>query len=318
MKIVCLDAYSLYPATDARWGEFAQYGDIEVYDRTGKDEIVERAHDADVVLTNKVPLDAATLERLPNLKFICVLATGYNIIDIATAAQRGIPVSNIPSYSTASVAQHAIALLLAITNRVEEYAVANRDGQWQACEDFTFRRHSLTELSGKKFGVVGFGHTGQATAAIAAALGMENLVYTSKSQDQLPVGYRKVTLDQLFKDADVVSLHCPLTDTTRGLVDAERLKQMKRSAILINTSRGPVINEKDLVKALKEGEIAAAGLDVLSKEPPQKDNELFTLANCYITPHIAWASEEAKARLFSIAVNNVANYVANHPSNVVN
>lgn len=318
MKIVCLDAYSLYPATDARWGEFADFGDIEVYDRTRADEIVDRATGADVILTNKVPLSATTLAKLPDLKFICVLATGFNIVDVKAAAERGIPVSNIPSYSTASVAQHAISLLLAITNRVEEYARCNREGKWQACEDFTFSQHSLPELSGKKFGVVGFGHTGQATAAIAAALGMEILVFTSKEQNQLPAGYRKVSLDELFSESDVVSLHCPLTDSTRNLVNAERLKQMKSSAILLNTSRGPVVNEADLVQALKKGEIAAAGLDVLCKEPPEKDNELFTLSNCYITPHIAWASVEAKERLFAIALTNVADFAKGHPSNVVN
>lgn len=317
-KIVCLDAATLYPATDRRWGMFAEYGDIEVYDRTLPEELAGRIAGADIVLTNKVVINADTIAACPQLKYIGVLATGYNIVDVDAAGKAGIAVCNVPAYSTASVAQTAIALLLAITNRVEHYACANRNGRWSECADFTYRDAEWAELAGKTFGVIGFGNTGRATAAIAAALGMKIAVATSKPQSELPEGYVKTDIDRLFKEADVVSLHCPLTAENRGLVDAGRLATMKPTAILINTARGPLVNEKALAKALAEGTIAAAGLDVLCDEPPHAECPLLSEPNCYITPHTAWASTEARKRLFDVALGNVAAFTAGNCTNKVN
>ncbi len=318
MKIVCLDAASLYDVENPVWKQLDQYGSVEIFAHVPAKEVTKVASDAEIILTNKVPLDAATINALPNLKYICVMATGYNIIDIEAARKRNIPVSNIPAYSTASVAQQTIALLLAMTNRVETYANENRAGRWPKSTDFTYRLFDTEELAGKYFGVVGFGNTGSHTAAIAAAMGMKILVYTSKLQDQLPSGYEKVELDSLFRRADVVSLHCPLTDSTRSMVNSRRLSMMKPTAWLINTSRGPVVDEQDLAEALREHRIAGAGLDVLSQEPPRHDNELLKLDNCFVTPHVAWATNEARDRLFKIAIGNVKAFVEGHPINVIN
>ncbi len=316
-KIVCLDGYSLYPATDERWKAFTDYCDIEVYDRTRPDEIVERVGDAELVLTNKVPMNAATISALPSLRYIGVLATGYNIVDIEAASRAGVVVTNIPSYSTHSVAQQVFALLLAITNRVEDYALGVSEGRWSRCADFTYREREWPELAGKTLGIVGYGHIGSAVAKIASAFGMNIALYTSRRQDELPEGYTKMTLDELFASSDVVSLHCPLTDETRGMVDSRRLALMKSSAILINTGRGPLVDEDALAAALKEGKIYGAGLDVLVNEPPKPDCPLLTAPNCFITPHIAWASTEARKRLFDIAVANVAAFLNGEPVNVV-
>lgn len=317
-SLVVLDCLPLYPADDSRWERFARSGSVAVYERTMPEELVERCRSARIILTNKVPLTAEVIGRLPELRYIGVLATGYNIVDTAAASLHGVVVTNIPAYSTASVAQTAISLLLTITNRVEHYAEAVRNGRWTACRDFTFRDFPLTELDGKSFGVVGFGHTGQATARIAAALGMKIKVYTSKPQESLPDGYEKMSLDTLFASCDVVSLHCPLTDATRGLVNAGRLASMKSGAILLNTSRGPVVDERALAGALDSGHIAAAGLDVLSSEPPRADNPLLKARNCFITPHVAWASEEARGRLMDIAFANIEAFGNGCPQNVVN
>ncbi len=318
MKLVCLDGYSLYPADDSRWGLFAEYADVEIYDRTAREEIVERVGDAEMVLTNKVPFNAATIAALPSLKYIGVLATGYNIVDTEAAAKAGITVSNIPAYSTMSVAQQVFALILAITNRVEDYARGVSEGKWSSCADFTYREREWPELAGKTMGIVGFGNIGKAVAAIAAAFGMTVAVFTSKRADELPAGYVKMELDELFAKADVVSLHCPLTPETRGMADARRLGLMKRSAILINTARGPLIDDAALAKALAEGKLYGAGLDVMSSEPPAADNPLLKAPGCFITPHIAWASTEARDRLMRIAVGNVAAFVSGKPVNVVN
>lgn len=316
---VVLDAGPLYAPDDNRWEAFAAFGTLAVYERTSRSEIISRCRDARFILTNKVPLDAATIQAMTRLEYIGVLATGFNIIDTAAAASHGVTVTNIPAYSTASVAQHAIALLLAITNRTEHYSEAVREGMWSRCEDFTFRHFPLLELSGKTFAVVGFGNTGAATAHIAAALGMKILVYTSKEQSLLPEGYRKATdLDALFKEADVLSLHCPLNDSTRGMVNADRLAMMKPEAIILNTARGPLVDEQALADALNAGRIAAAGLDVLSKEPPEAGNPLLTARNCFITPHIAWASEDARHRLMDIALANLKAFTSKNPQNVVN
>ncbi len=316
MSLVILDAATVYPAGDSRWQSF---GDVVVYDRTPVGDIVGRCRGAEMVLTNKVPFDAATIAALPDLKYIGVLATGYNIIDTEAARKSGIVVTNIPAYSTMSVAQQAISLLLAITNRVADYASADAKGAWCRCPDFSYRLADWHELAGKTLGIVGLGHTGKATAAIAAALGMKVLAYTSKPQSALPDGYTKAeSLEQLFATADVLSLHCPLTPDTRGLVNDRTLALMKSSAIIINTSRGPVVDEDALARALNNGTIAAAGLDVLCQEPPSADCPLIGARNCYISPHIAWASTEARERLFNIALDNVKAFVGGNPINIVN
>ena len=319
MDIVILDAATTYPASDEKWKIFESIGSLTVYDRTSydSDEIVSRCKDADAVLTNKVPLSADTLSRLPRLRYVGVLATGYNIVDVSAAAGRGIVVTNIPAYSTASVAQMAFALLLAITNRVEHYAGENRKGRWPACADFSYRDFPLMELAGKTFGVVGLGNTGSATAAIAAAFGMKVAVVTSKEQSQLPDGYVKMDLDELFAKADVVSLHCPLTPSTTHLADTRRLALMKPTAILLNTGRGPLVDEEALAAALNEGRIYAAGVDVLSCEPPKPDNPLLSARNCFVTPHIAWASDEARCRLLDIAYTNLRAFADCTPVNTV-
>mgnify|MGYP002747344562 FL=1 len=316
MSLVILDAATVYPADDSRWQVF---GDVVVYDRTQVVDIVDRCSGAEMVLTNKVPFDAATIAALPDLKYIGVLATGYNIIDTEAARKSGIVVTNIPAYSTMSVAQQAVSLLLAITNRVADYAAADAKGAWCRCPDFSYRLADWHELAGKTFGIVGLGNTGLATAAIAVALGMKVLAYTSKPQSALPAGYAKAdSLEQLFAKADVLSLHCPLTPDTRGLVNDRTLALMKPSAIIINTSRGPVVDEDALARALNNGTIAAAGLDVLCQEPPADDCPLIGARNCYITPHIAWASTEARERLFGIAIDNVKAFEKGKPINVVN
>lgn len=315
---VVLDGFTLYPPCDERWKAFAEFGPLAVYERTLTEaETLERCRAARVVFTNKVTLTGETIAALPEVKYIGVLATGTNIVDLQAAAARGMTVTNIPAYSTASVAQTAIALLLAVTNRVEHYSTAVRTGRWSNCRDFTFRDYPLTELAGKNFAVIGFGHTGRATAAIASALGMKVKVFTSKPQSSLPEGYEKLELDDLFREADVLSFHCPLTAETRGMLNAGRLAMMKPEAIVINTSRGPVIDEQALADALNEGRIAAAGLDVLSTEPPRPDNPLLTARNCVITPHIAWASEEARERLMEIALANLRAWESGTPQNEV-
>lgn len=317
MNIVVLDAYSVNPG-DLSWEGLEALGNVTLYDRTPRELIIERAADAEIILTNKVPMDGETIAVLPKLKYIGVLATGFNIVDLAAASQRGIVVTNIPSYSTDSVAQMVFALLLAITNRVEHYTQEVHEGHWCKSLDFCYWNTPLPELAGKNFGIYGFGHIGQAVARIALAFGMKVITATSKSPDKLPQGVEKVSLDQLFELSDVLSLHCPLNDDTRGMVNAGRLSMMKPSAILINTSRGPVIDEDALAKALRDGTIAAAGLDVLSTEPPCSNNPLIGAPNCFITPHLAWASLEARQRLVKIATDNVAQFLHNTPVNVVN
>lgn len=308
MVIKVLDGYGLNPG-DLSWRGFECMGTVTVYDRTAPEQIAERAADADVLLTNKTPLTAATLRSLPRLRYVGVLATGYNVVDVAAAREAGIVVTNIPAYGTASVAQTVFAHLLAIAQRVEHYTDENRRGRWSRSADFCYWDFPLVELAGKRIGIVGFGNTGSATARIAAAFGMEVWAFTSKSADSLPAGVRKAELDELFRSCDVVSLHCPLTESTRGMVDAARLAVMKPTAILINTGRGPLVVERDLADALNAGTIFAAGLDVLCSEPPAADNPLLSARNCFITPHIAWATLEARERLMRIAADNLRSYL---------
>ena len=308
MKIIVLDGYGLNPG-DLTWKGFEELGELTVYDRTSPSELLERAAGAEALVTNKTLITSENMDALPDLKYIGVLATGYNVVDIDAAKARGIVVTNIPAYSTASVAQMVFAHILNITQRVGYYADENKQGRWTKNADFCYWDTHLVELQGKKMGIVGFGNIGQATARIAQAFGMEVCVYSSKPQFALPSGIKKMELDELFRECDVVSLHCPLTPDTKEMVNAERLSKMKPNAILINTGRGPLINEQDLADALNEGKIAAAGLDVLSVEPSVEGNPLLGARNCFITPHIAWATLEARTRLMDIAVQNLKSYL---------
>ena len=307
MKIIVLDGYGLNPG-DLSWDAMSALGDLMVYDRTSPSELLARAEGAEVLITNKTLITADDMAALPALKYIGVLATGYNVVDIDAAKAHRIVVTNIPAYSTPSVAQMVFAHLLNITQRVDYYANENKQGRWDT---------PLMELEGKKMGIVGFGNIGQATGRIAQTFGMEVCVYTSKPQFALPSGVKKMELDTLFAECDVISLHCPLTPETKELVDASRLKLMKPTAILINTGRGPLVNEQDLADALNQGVIAAAGLDVLSVEPSTADNPLLSAKNCFITPHIAWATKEARTRLMDIAVGNLKAYQEGHIINNV-
>ena len=317
MKIVILDGYAANPG-DLSWDEMKQLGECTIYDRTSPAEVLERAQGAEVLLTNKTVLDAETINALPSLRYIGVLATGYNIVDTEAARARGVIVTNIPAYSTDSVAQMVFAHLLNICQQVQHHSEEVRRGRWAATPDFCFWDTPLIELAGKKIGLVGLGHTGMKTARIAIAFGMEMYAYTSKSHFQLPPEIKKMELDELFAECDIISLHCPLTEETREMVNARRIALMKPTAILINTGRGPLINEQDLADALNNGRIYAAGVDVLSQEPPRTDNPLLTARNCYITPHIAWASTAARERLMQIALENVKAYQEGKPIHVVN
>lgn len=317
MKIVILDGYAANPG-DLSWDEVKALGECTIYDRTLPCDVVPRAEGAEIVLTNKTRIEAHHIAALPQLKYIGVLATGYNIVDTEAARQHGVLVTNIPAYSTNSVAQLVFAHLLNIAQQVQHHSEAVHSGRWSHCSDFCFWDMPLLELHGLKMGIVGLGHTGMATALIALGFGMEVYAYTSKSPLQLQSEIHKMELDQLFRECDVVSLHCPLTPATQGLVNAERLQLMKPTAILINTARGPLIDEEALADALNQGKLAAAGLDVLSQEPPKADNPLLTARNCYLTPHIAWGSTAARQRLMQILVDNIQSFLSGHPVNVVN
>lgn len=313
--LTVLDGLTLNPG-DLDWADIGAITPIRVYDRTEVSQIVERAADSEYILTNKTPLSAETLKQLPKLKYVGVLATGYNVVDVKAAAEMGIVVTNIPSYSTMSVAQNVFAMLLALTNSPEHYARQFHEGVWSRCADFSYSDTSLSELAGKRFGIVGYGNIGRAVGHIAAAFGMEVCATSSKPADQLP-GVVKMDLNTLFKECDVISLHCPLTPETTDLVDASRLALMKPSAILINTGRGPLIDEHALAHALRTGRIAGACLDVLRQEPPSADNPLIGAPNLIVTPHISWATAEARIRLMRIAADNLRAYIAGTPTNVV-
>ena len=318
MKIVELDGYAANPG-DLSWDGLKQLGELTVYDRTAPQDVLERARGAQVILTNKVLITAELMDQLPELRYIGVLATGYNVVDIPAARKHGIVVTNIPAYSTMSVAQMVMAHLLNITNRVALHSEAVKQGEWQNCKDFTFSLTPQIELDGKTFGIVGLGNTGTATACIAQSFGMRVLAYSSKDRKVLmKMGIEKAeSYEQLFRQADVLSLHCPLTEETRHLVNAERLSLMKPTAILINTGRGPLVDEAALAQALNEGRIMAAGVDVLEEEPPRKGSPLIGAQNCFITPHIAWATKAARERLMNIAAANVKAFLNGTPQNVV-
>ena len=318
MKLVVLDGYTLNPG-DNPWDEVAAFGELTVYDRTPPELIIERCQGARIVLTNKTPLRQEALSGLPELKLICVLATGYNVVDLEAAAALGIPVVNVPEYGSLSVAQHAIALLLELTNRVALYDAAVKRGEWSKAPDFTFMKLPLIELAGKSLGIVGLGRIGSSVAAIAAALGMEILAHNPRRRsapEGIPVQW--LDLDQLFSRADVVSLHCPLSAENQGMVDGARLSLMRPHALLINTSRGGLVREADLARALNGGVIAGAALDVAVQEPIAPDNPLLTAKNCIITPHVAWASLAARSRLMATTARNIAAFLAGKPQHVVN
>ncbi|MBO6126360.1 MAG: D-2-hydroxyacid dehydrogenase [Bacteroidaceae bacterium] len=318
MKIVELDGYAANPG-DLSWDGLRELGELTVYDRTAPEDVLERAKGAQVILTNKVVITEELMDKLPDLRYIGVLATGYNVVDIPAARKHGIIVTNIPAYSTMSVAQMVIAHLLNITNQVALHSDAVKQGEWQRNKDFSFSLTPLIELDGKTLGIVGLGNTGTATARIAQSLGMRILAYSSKSAGALKeMGIEKAdSYEQLFREADVLSLHCPLTEETHHLVNAERLKLMKPTAILINTGRGPLVDEGALADALNEGRIMAAGVDVLQEEPPRNGSPLINARNCYITPHIAWATKAARERLLNIAVANVKAFMEGKPQNAV-
>lgn len=316
MKIVILDAYSANPG-DLSWSPLEALGELTVYDRTRADETVVRCAGAAVVLTNKVVLGRQELISLPELKYIGVLATGYNVVDTAAAKELGITVTNVPAYSTESVAQMVFAHLLTITNHTDYYAQQNRQGRWSCNADFCYWDQPLHELAGKTFGIVGLGNIGSRVAQIALAFGMKVKAMTSKAPDRLPVGVEKTDLPTLFSTADVLSLHCPLTSETRHLINDSSLALMKPAAILINTGRGPLVNDADVAVALQANRLAAYCADVMTVEPPQADNPLLHCPNAFITPHIAWASVEARKRLLHIAIDNVRLFLEGCPQNVV-
>lgn len=318
MKTVILDAYTAAPEPGV-WDALRDLGDVVVYERTAAENVVQRAHDADAVLVNKVRITRETMEALPRLRYIGVLATGYNVVDLEAARQRGITVTNVPAYSTMSVAQMVFAHVLDITNSVAHYTEAVRRGQWTTAKDFCFYDTRLRELDGLTMGIVGLGNTGTAVARLAQAFGMKVMAVSSKSDEALhEMGItRAESYETLFATADVLSLHCPLTPETHHLVNAARLALMKPSAILINTGRGPLVDEDALAEALNSGRIFAAGVDVLEEEPPRHGSPLMSARNCRITPHIAWATEAARQRLVATAMENVRAFAMGRPRNVV-
>lgn len=317
MKIVNLDGYTTNPG-DLSWESFKQYGEVVIYERTEPDQIVERAKNADVLFVNKCIISREILEQLPKLKYIGLQSTGYNVVDCKAAKEHGIVVSNIPAYSTTAVAQLVFALILQITNKVSLHSDAVHNGEWSECPDFCFWKAPLTELDGKTIGIVGFGSIGQRVSNIAKAFGMKILVFTPHPK---PDEYKEVTFcdfDTVCKESDIITCHCPLTPDTENLINKDALSKMKKSAIVINTSRGPVVNDEDLANALNNGEIQGAGLDVLSIEPPSNDNPLLSAKNCIITPHIAWAAYETRKRLLGILEENLKAFIDGEPKNVVN
>ncbi|MDY4498794.1 MAG: D-2-hydroxyacid dehydrogenase [Prevotella sp.] len=317
MKIVVLDSYGMNPG-DLSWDALKELGEVTIYDHTSEEEVYQRCSDADIVLTNKVVFDADTIWKLPNLKYIGVLATGYNIVDTVAACDNDIVVTNVPAYSTDSVAQLTFAHILSIANRVEHYAIENRNGRWSNNPDFVYWDTPLIELTGKTLGIVGLGLIGMKVAKMALCFGMDVFAVTSKHRKDLPEGIQKTTLDGLLATSDILSLHCPLKRETREMINATTLAKMKHGAILINTGRGPLVNENDVAEALKSGQLGAYGTDVMCQEPPSADNPLFSAPNFYSTPHIAWATFEARQRLMKTVVDNVKAFIEGKPVNVVN
>ncbi len=318
MKIVVLDGFALNP-NDLSWEWLTALGECEIYDRTPQEKILERCQGAEIILTNKTPLTAETLKKIPTLKYIALLSTGYNIVDWECAKELGIPVSNIPSYSTNAVAQLTFSLILEITNAVGLHSQSVKAGEWSSCPDFCYWKTPLTELCGKTLGIVGFGQIGQAVADIAEAFKMNVIAVSGHETDQSHrKSFRWVDTDTLCRESDIISFHCPLTEQTTGLVNADFISKCRDGAIIINTSRGPVVEDYALAEALNSGKLRGAGLDVLSTEPPKADNPLLSAENCFITPHIAWAGFETRERLMNILRENVIAYLNGTPQNVVN
>lgn len=313
--IVILDGYTLNPG-DLSWEGLAAFGELTVYERTEPDQILSRIGSADIVITNKTPLDAETIAKAPNLKYIGVLATGYNVVNIDAARKRGVVVTNIPTYGTDAVAQFAFALLLEIAHHVQKHSDAVKEGRWTIHPDFCFWDYPLIELAGKTMGIIGYGRIGQATARIAKAFGMHVIAYDVSQQSEDSDVY--VDLDTLLGTSDVISLHCPLFESTKGIINKASIARMKDGVIILNNSRGPLIVEQDLADALNSGKVYAAGLDVVSEEPIKADNPLLTAKNCLITPHISWAPKESRQRLMDIAVHNLKAFVEGKPQHVVN
>ena len=317
MKIVVLDGFTLNPG-DLSWGGLEALGSVTVYDRTAKEDIVSRIGDADAILTNKTPISAETLSACPKVKYIGVLATGYNVVDTSAAKERGIPVCNIPTYGTAAVGQFAIAMLLEICHHVAHHSDAVHEGRWSSNVDWCFWDYPLIELEGKTMGIIGFGRIGQRTGEIAKALGMRVLAFDAYQSDAGKAIASYVDLDTLLRESDVISLHCPLFPETKGIVNKASIAKMKDGVILLNNSRGPLIVEQDLADALNSGKVYAAGLDVVSEEPIKDNNPLLTAKNCIITPHISWAPKESRQRLMDAAVANLAAWSSGKAQNVVN
>lgn len=317
MKIVVLDGFTLNPG-DLSWEGLEKLGDLTIYDRTTLEEIVDRAYDCEIIFTNKTSLNRETLKKLPKLKYIGVLATGYNVVDVIEAKELGIIVTNTPAYGTAAVAQFVFALLLEICHQVGEHNELVKEGAWSSCKDFCFWNYPLIELSGKTMGIIGMGRIGRATATIALAFGMHILAYNPSKKKSLESDtFKYVELAKLYAESDVVNLHCPLNDTTSGMINKESISKMKDGVIIINTSRGPLIVEQDLADALNSGKVSGAAVDVMSSEPAQMNNPLMTAKNCLITPHIAWAPKESRERLMNIAVDNLVQFIGKTPINVV-
>ncbi|MBO4338520.1 MAG: D-2-hydroxyacid dehydrogenase [Clostridia bacterium] len=318
MKIVLLDAYTTNPG-DLDWSFLERFGETVVYDRTPDEMIFERIKDADIVVTNKTPLDRDILSRLDKLKFIALLSTGYNVVDCEYAKSIGVPVSNIPTYSTSAVAQLTFSFILEFTNAVAVHSLSVHNGEWEANADFCYWKTPLTELEGKTLGIIGFGKIGQAVANIAEGFNMNILAVSGHETDQSGrKNFRWASVDELLGQSDFVTLHCPLTEKTTGMVDEAFINKMKDGAILINTSRGPVLNEKAVADALNRGKLGGAGVDVLSTEPPMPDNPLLKAKNCLITPHIAWAGFETRKRLVDVFKRNIEAFINGTPINVVN
>ena len=317
MKIVLLDAHTANPG-DLSWAPLEAIAPCEIHPRTPVAETIARCADAEVVITNKAPLTREIIEALPRLRYIGVTATGFNIVDTAAARERGIVVTNVPGYSTPAVAQLVFALLLELTNNVGHHARTVRDGRWTACPDFCYWDHPLIELSGRTLGIVGYGDIGSAVARIALAFGMKVLAGKREWKNPPPDGVTPAGMDEIFSQSDAITLHCPLTDATRHLVCDRTLALMKPDAFLINTGRGPLVDEAALARALNDSRIAGAGLDVLSVEPPKDGSPLFSARNCLITPHIGWASREARVRLIHLVASNLQAFLNDSPVNVVN
>lgn len=319
MKIVILDCYTLNPG-DLSWKGLEKLGDLKVLDRTvnNSKKVINAIGDAEIIFTNKTIINKEVLERVPNVKYIGVLATGYNVVDIATANDLGITVTNVPAYSTDAVAQFTFALILELTNQVGIHSAAVNDGEWVNSIDFSFTKTPLIELNGKTLGIIGFGRIGQATVKIAQAFGMKVRVFSNRKNPELESeSFKNSNLDELLSDSDIISLHCPLTEKTEGIINKNSIKKMKDGVMIINTSRGPLIVEEDLKDALNSGKVAGAGVDVVSFEPIKASNPLLQAKNCIITPHIAWAPKEARERLMNIAVVNLEEFLKGKPVNVV-